>query len=725
MIVVALRYQSVTATPTNGEMTLSVRSLVCRLVVAVSIFEVFVPKLHRVYSYSNGEGEEYSFRTWNGVEYPGSTLGAVAGNTSLVRLVNLVELLVNARRPITMEEIYQKLPDLPEGEAAKRQAIERAKSTLKAMGYPIRTETSPYGEQVGYRIHREDLYLDVQLDDDEQRALALALGAVGGPDSLAPSLARKLGILADPNTLLNLPTSSDQRVPLLLAAVDAHRFVTFRYMGRDRVVAPYGLLFRFVRWYLVGSYDASDSLRTFRLDRIESTVEQLEREFERPADISLAAALASSPLAMMDGEPVSVEMEADPYAMVELRDILEGTNAEMDESRGHIGFQTTSLEATVSFVAGLGAHVTVLGSPPVREAVVRWLAGMRDNADRPMSVSVPDEESQRTGESISRVNQASATAMRKFQLLEQLLPHLQSVRSSSLSELARRSGIKEAELLDLLETAALCGLPPYGPDNLYEVLVSPEENLVEVSMLESAIAEPRRLEYAEAVAFQIAYKFIRPLLVDAAESLDSAYQKIQNAVGKYLSAVEVVDVSIEIPPSLGVVRTAASEGRTIRFRYASAHSGEVRERVVDPLALRFHEQNWYLVGVDREYMELRTYRLSRIAGEPVLEDVFESGELHRLGLAQAVTFRFPDEGVTVRFAVDLTGSRIFEQVATGAYASSSSIDGYSVVELSSRDDRWLARVVRACGPHAWPLVDEQGFAEIQRRTAEELLPRYR
>ncbi|MGC8481910.1 MAG: helix-turn-helix transcriptional regulator [Acidimicrobiales bacterium] len=270
----------------------------------------------------------------------------MAGNTSLVRLVNLVELLVNARRPITMEEIYQNLPDLPEGEAAKRQAIERAKSTLKAMGYPIRTETSPYGDQVGYRIHREDLYLDVQLDDAEQRALALALGAVGGSDSLAPSLARKLGILADPNTLLNLPTSSDQRVPLLLTAVDAHRFVTFRYMGRDRVVAPYGLLFRFARWYLVGSYDASNSLRTFRLDRIESTVEQLEREFERPAEISLAAALASSPLAMVEGESVSVEMEADPYAMVELRDILEGANAEMDEARGHIGFQTASLEAT-------------------------------------------------------------------------------------------------------------------------------------------------------------------------------------------------------------------------------------------------------------------------------------------------------------------------------------------------------------------------------------------
>jgi predicted DNA-binding transcriptional regulator YafY len=662
---------------------------------------------------------------WNGVEWWWSTLGSVAGNTSLVRLVNLVELLVSARRPITMDEIYQKLPDLPEGDAAKRQAVERAKSSLKAMGYPIRTETSPYGDQVGYRIHREDLYLDVRLSDDEQRALALALGAVGGPDSLTPSLARKLGILADPNTVLTLPTSSDQRVPELLNAVDAHRFVTFRYLGRDRVVAPYGLIFRFARWYLVGSYDASKTLRTFRLDRIESTIGQLEREFDRPAEISLADALANSPLAVAEGEPIEVELVADAYAMVELRDTLEATSAQVDNARGHVAFQTSSLDATVSLLVGLGEHLTVLGSSALLEAIRRWSTAMRANADRPVDATPLDDERQAEGGTVPRPNQASATAIRKFQLLEQLLPYLQSVGTTSLTELSRRTGVKQGELLDLLETAALCGLPPYGPENLYEVLVSPEEDLVEVSMLDSAIAEPRRLEYAEAVAFQVAYQFIRPLLADSAESLDSAYRKIQQAVRRYLSAVEVVDVSIEMPPSLGVLRSAITEGRTVGFRYASAHSGEVRDRIVDPLSLRFHEQHWYLVGVDREFEDLRTYRLSRIVGDPTIDDVFEPSDLHRQGLAQKVPFRFPSEGVTVRFAVDLAGSRILEQVATAAFTSSPLTDGYSVVELSSRDARWLGRVVRACGPHAWPVEGDVGFAEAQRRSAEELLARYR
>jgi proteasome accessory factor B len=69
-----------------------------------------------------------------------------------------------------------------------------------------------------------------------------------------------------------------------------------------------------------------------------------------------------------------------------------------------------------------------------------------------------------------------------------------------------------------------------------------------------------------------------------------------------------IDVS---GPHLGAVADALARRRRIRFRYRPSQ-GRAGQRTVDPHALVFRKGNWYLVGLDAEREEVRSYRLSRL-----------------------------------------------------------------------------------------------------------------
>ena len=106
-------------------------------------------------------------------------VGRVSGQ-KLERLLNLTALLLDARRPLTAEQIQRQL-DYPEDRTAFRRAFERDKDELRTMGIPLRVERVPgvLPEVDGYRIPREEYALrDPGLTTEELAALHLAASAV-------------------------------------------------------------------------------------------------------------------------------------------------------------------------------------------------------------------------------------------------------------------------------------------------------------------------------------------------------------------------------------------------------------------------------------------------------------------------------------------------------------------------------------------------------------------
>ena len=81
--------------------------------------------------------------------------------------------------------------------------------------------------------------------------------------------------------------------------------------------------------------------------------------------------------------------------------------------------------------------------------------------------------------------------------------------------------------------------------------------------------------------------------------------------------VEVLDpdYSVEMQGRLGKLEAAISKQRTVKFPYWSISRDEERERTVNPYALFQDGGAWYVVGLDLEAEDERTFRVSRIRGE--------------------------------------------------------------------------------------------------------------
>jgi proteasome accessory factor BC len=81
--------------------------------------------------------------------------------------------------------------------------------------------------------------------------------------------------------------------------------------------------------------------------------------------------------------------------------------------------------------------------------------------------------------------------------------------------------------------------------------------------------------------------------------------------------VEVLDpeYSVEMQGRLGKLEAAISKQRTVKFPYWSISRDEERERTVNPYALFADAGAWYVVGLDLDADDERTFRVSRIRGE--------------------------------------------------------------------------------------------------------------
>jgi predicted DNA-binding transcriptional regulator YafY len=214
------------------------------------------------------------------------------------RLLNLLTLLLNTRKPVSLREIRE----LPEFDAyatgdpkSGERAFERDKAALVELGIPLRwiaPEQDEDDDGGGYYIDRERYYLPELLLAPPELALLSIAGAAaatieGFPERAAVVRAlAKLGFDIDdaarPVRALAhapLPPGNAEELGAHLAvlheAVGRRLRVAMRYKSvrgevSKRDVDPYGLYYRRGVWYLVGYCHLREAERTFHLGRIVS-----------------------------------------------------------------------------------------------------------------------------------------------------------------------------------------------------------------------------------------------------------------------------------------------------------------------------------------------------------------------------------------------------------------------------------------------------------------------
>jgi proteasome accessory factor B len=299
----------------------------------------------------------------------------------LERLLNLTALLLDTPRPLTADDIQERLEVYPREQASFRRAFERDKDELRSMGIPLRVEKVPgrLPEIDGYRIPRDEYALrDPGLTTEELAALHLAASAVqveGLP--VTDGLLKLGGLVTDPRGgdlgVHVAPLPADPNLAVLFGAVSARTPVTLTYHGEERLIDPFRLEFQRGRWYLTGYDHLRDEERNYRLDRVEGAVAVTDGPpFTPPSTAVPGRALGAWELGAE--EPVRAVVRVDgPQARWVVHHVGPDHVVADDEGAVVVELPVTNRAAFRTFVLSFLDHAEVLEPPELRDELVAWL----------------------------------------------------------------------------------------------------------------------------------------------------------------------------------------------------------------------------------------------------------------------------------------------------------------------------------------------------------------
>lgn len=306
------------------------------------------------------------------------------------RMINLLALLVERSRPLTLKQIRRELGNqYSDQDEAARAAFERDKAELRKMGIPIEMVTLG-GDQAGeggYTIDRRSFLLaDLKLTDAERAALELAIATVRMGAIVGEGALWKLGgerVTKAPATSVNVQLT-DEVLRSLAAGVIDRKSLTFTYKSEKRTVDPYGLLARGGFWYLVGHDHLRGAQRVFRVDRIESSIGVVNSSFERPVDFDLESAVPTERDMLADGEAPDTHavVRVDESLASRVRDEFGESAVVATNADGSMDFRIpcANLAAFRSWLFAMVDRAEVLSPSHVRDHVVASLREMARGA---------------------------------------------------------------------------------------------------------------------------------------------------------------------------------------------------------------------------------------------------------------------------------------------------------------------------------------------------------
>jgi proteasome accessory factor C len=296
-----------------------------------------------------------------------------------------------------------------------------------------------------------------------------------------------------------------------------------------------------------------------------------------------------------------------------------------------------------------------------------------------------------------------------------ILAHLAAVGEATIAELAERFSIEEKTVVSELELAACCGLPPYTPDQLLNLVVDDER--VFAYGLEP-LRRPPRLTPTEGFALAAAARAILAVTGDDVESpLRSALDKLESALGSDRIAIE-----IDRPRHLETLRRAAADGEVVEIDYVGAREGTESTRIVEPYAVVAREGRFYLDAYCRSAGDWRRFQVGRVdAVRPVGERV--SPRTLPPGLFG--TKAFVGGGAPIvhaRVAVPAGRQVLLERVASGP--AEPLADGRVVIPVDVANEAWFGMLMLRLGDDA-EVLEPRSLAPARAAAAARILDRYR
>lgn len=302
------------------------------------------------------------------------------------RLLSLVQMLLDARQPVSLSKIRKGFPEYRDAtDDTFHKMFERDKAALRDLGFQVDAVSDTWGDLAGYSIAREaSLVADPGFTPDEAAALGLAIAGARGEAAMG---AMKLGVasgIASPSGWSVTSPEPDARFATLTDAITRRKRVRFSYrasgadVSSEREIEPYLLRAR-SGWYLTGFDLEREENRTFRLSRMEGPV--IVGGGDRP-DFVAPETPPDAPHAPWAGDPSIMAIVAASTNAAWFVQRRTGADLIGEDAGGRTLLRVpfSDLVSASAWLAGFGAEIVVLEPEVLRSAVIAHLRGVIDGS---------------------------------------------------------------------------------------------------------------------------------------------------------------------------------------------------------------------------------------------------------------------------------------------------------------------------------------------------------
>jgi proteasome accessory factor C len=296
--------------------------------------------------------------------------------------------------------------------------------------------------------------------------------------------------------------------------------------------------------------------------------------------------------------------------------------------------------------------------------------------------------------------------------LLRMLPWLMQREHVSIAEMAQQFSISESDLIEDLEMTAMCGVPPYSPYELTEIMI--DEGTIFIGPNKHF---DRSLELSASEAFGLS------LLATAAEELPgfSRGKDLKNALKKLRKVLGegIIDVDAESPEFLDVITEAAASGERLRISYWTPARNEESERVITVRMVFTDRGRWYITADDDLSGDSRHFRVDRIRS---IEKTSEFAPVSTIAAEVPVWFADAQDNIVVSAHVSPAASWVIETYPCTVVEEHA--NGSFDISIVANSAHWLGRLLLRAGGGV-VVTAPANMVDVHSRVAVDVLGRYR
>jgi proteasome accessory factor C len=293
-----------------------------------------------------------------------------------------------------------------------------------------------------------------------------------------------------------------------------------------------------------------------------------------------------------------------------------------------------------------------------------------------------------------------------------MLPWIMQRQRVKISAMARQFNLSEAELVEDLQMAAVCGVPPYTPDSLIDVFMDDGMVIAEVPLV---FSRPLKLSTAELFAVSV--------MAQTALQLPGANKRgpLASALAKLapLMPAGAETIKVQLPKARFVkeLLAAVETGERHEIEYFSPASLKRTTRTITPRKVFEDSGRWYVAADDHLSGEDRVFRVDRIEklnGTQIFDQLREVRDDELPWFSESL------QQVTLR--VQKQARWIVESYPFVSRVDNK--DGSVDLTMSITSKHWLGRLLLRAGSGVKVLKPIE-FKQLASQTAQNVLSRYK